>query len=267
MTTLCWIHGYSGRMGSEIRDLMNSEPSTWSLLGGTALGAMADAQSGEQWSDWNRLPSFLKKVDLIIDFSAAEANKLLLQTLNSSEIRDKAILLGTTGLDGGTLEAWFAFAKKTNCRLLQAPNTSLGVLLTLKVSQLLGQVLSPLGFDIELVESHHRNKIDAPSGTGKFLAEGVARVLEKHTVYGRQGKRTADEIGMASLRGGSVFGEHELRFLGEHEELTVSHRALSRTLFAEGALHLSRWLLKQKPGAYQLEQISIEEMVALLKNP
>jgi 4-hydroxy-tetrahydrodipicolinate reductase len=234
-------------------------------LGGTAKDILADAQTQEVWPDWQKLSSYLRKIDLVIDFSAPEANQELFRVISkATEVKNIYFLLGTTGLSQDRLTAWQALAQERNWRLLIAPNTSLGVLLTLKVSQLLGQVLSPLGFDIELVESHHRNKIDAPSGTAKFLAEGVARSTGKNTIYGREGRREEAEIGIASLRGGSVFGEHELHFLGDHEEITVGHRALSRTLFAQGAIHLSRWLLRQDIGCYNLEDITIEEMVALL---
>ncbi len=268
MTIKCWIHGYSGRMGSEIRHLMSQAPHIWQLIGGSAQEILADAQSQEQWDNWQKLPLFLNKSDLIIDFSAAEANKELKQVLlKHPEITGKAFLLGTTGLGISELDSWKALAKDKQFKLLIAPNTSLGVLLTLKVSQLLAQVLSPLGFDIELIETHHRNKIDAPSGTAKFLADGICQKIDKLSVYGRQGKRQSNEVGLASLRGGSVFGEHEIKFLGDNEELTVSHRALNRTLFAQGALHLSMWLVQQDFGVYRLEDISIEEMVALLRKP
>jgi 4-hydroxy-tetrahydrodipicolinate reductase len=252
-------------MGTEIRQLLDSDPAQWNLMGGTAKGILADAQTQEVWPDLQKLPNYLRKTELIIDFSAPEANQELFRVIsNAPDVKDIYFLLGTTGLSQDQLKAWQVLAKQRNWRLLIAPNTSLGVLLTLKVSQLLGQVVSPLGFDIELIESHHRNKIDAPSGTAKFLAEGVARTTGKTTIYGRVGRRLESELGIASLRGGSVFGEHELRFLGDHEEITVSHRALSRTLFAQGAIHLSRWLLRQATGCYQLEDITIEEMVALL---
>ncbi len=93
----------------------------------------------------------------------------------------------------------------------------------------------------------------------------MAKVLDKKTIYGRTGQRQPQEVGVASLRGGSVFGEHEIRFLGDHEELVVSHRALSRTLFAQGALLLAGWIISRSPGAYGLEDVSIEDMLKLLQ--
>lgn len=260
-----WINGLTGRMGQEIRQLIKQAPQRWKLLGGTALGQLSDYQGGHEDDSWNRLSQCLTACELLIDFSAAPANRELYKALKDLPLKGLAILIGTTGLDSADTRLWTDLAKSRDLRLLRAPNTSLGVLLTLKIAQLTGQVLGPLGFDMEVFESHHRAKLDAPSGTAKFLAEGVAAVTGKQTIYGREGLRKANEIGVASLRGGTVFGEHEIRYLGDHEELTISHRALNRTLFAEGALHLASWLLQQKPGQYRLEDIGIEDMVALLQ--
>ena len=94
--------------------------------------------------------------------------------------------------------------------------------------------------------------MDAPSGTAKFLADRLAATLGKTVISGREGLRAASEIGVTSLRGGSVFGEHEIQFLGDEEEMRVSHRALSRGLFAKGSLLLTQWVKRQKPGFHRL---------------
>ncbi len=265
MTCKAWINGYSGRMGEELQRLMAKSPQEWSLLGGTSLDLLFDRTRGDQAADWLELPHYLERTDLLIDFSAAAGNQQLFKALTPKSLQDKAILIGTTGLSSEQKEQWVDFSRKQGIRLLIAPNTSLGVLLTLKVSQLIGGVLKPLGFDIEILESHHRSKLDAPSGTAKFLADGLTNSLKMESIYARTGQRQANEIGVASLRGGSVFGEHDVRFLGDNEEICISHRALNRSLFAEGALLLGRWLLQQTPGSYRLEDISIEDMVLLLQ--
>ncbi|HYX38311.1 MAG TPA: 4-hydroxy-tetrahydrodipicolinate reductase [Oligoflexus sp.] len=259
-----WINGLSGKMGLELQTLIASSE-RWDLVGGTSIGELVDRESGVADTDWKRLPECLNRTDVLIDFSAPAGNASLLKFFQDSSVRDKAVLIGTTGLDRDQRQEWKRLATERGLRLLLAPNTSLGVLLTLKVSQQLAGVLDNFNFDIEVVESHHRAKIDAPSGTAKFLAEGVAKVLDKKTIYGRTGQRQPQEVGVASLRGGSVFGEHEIRFLGDHEELVVSHRALSRTLFAQGALLLAGWIISRSPGAYGLEDVSIEDMLKLLQ--
>jgi 4-hydroxy-tetrahydrodipicolinate reductase len=260
-----WINGLSGRMGLEIQTLIAASE-RWDLVGGTSIGELVDREYGVTAADWKLLPECLNRTDVLIDFSAPAGNAELLKFLQTSSVKEKAVLIGTTGLTADQRKAWKSLAQERRLRLLLAPNTSLGVLLTLKVSQQLAGVLNQLNFDIELVESHHRAKIDAPSGTAKFLAEGVARTIDKQTIYGRTGKRQPNEVGMASVRGGSVFGEHEIRFLGDHEELVVSHRALSRTLFAQGALLLAEWVMTRNPGHYGLEDVSLEDMLKLLDN-
>lgn len=265
MSTLrVWINGLSGRMGLELQTLIASSE-RWDLIGGSSIGELVDRESGVSEADWKRLPDCLNRSDVLIDFSAPAGNAELLRFFKDSAVHDKAVLIGTTGLDAEQRDEWKRLAQERKLRLLLAPNTSLGVLLTLKVSQQVAGVLSAFNFDIEVVESHHRAKIDAPSGTAKFLAEGVAQSVDKQTIYGRTGQRKPQEVGIASLRGGSVFGEHEIRFLGDHEELVVSHRALSRTLFAQGALLLAGWVVGQTPGSWRLEDVSIEDMLKLLK--
>jgi len=259
-----WINGLSGKMGLELQTLIASSE-RWDLVGGTSIGELVDRESGIAETDWQRLPECLNRTDVLIDFSAPAGNSNLLKFFKESSVKDKAVLIGTTGLDASQRQAWQGLAQERKLRLLLAPNTSLGVLLTLKVSQQLAGVLDKFNFDIEVVETHHRAKIDAPSGTAKFLAEGVAHAVDKQTIYGRTGKRQPQEVGIASLRGGSVFGEHEIRFLGDNEELVVSHRALSRTLFAQGALMLAGWIISRSPGAYGLEDVSIEDMLKLLQ--
>lgn len=263
-TNRVWINGLSGKMGLELQTLIASSE-RWDLVGGTSIGELVDRESGISETDWKRLPECLNRSDVLIDFSAPAGNAELLKFFQESSVKDKAVLIGTTGLEAEQRSAWKSLAKDRKLRLLLAPNTSLGVLLTLKVSQQLAGVLSKFNFDIEVVESHHRAKIDAPSGTAKFLAEGIAHTVDKQTIYGRTGRRQPQEIGVASLRGGSVFGEHEIRFLGDNEELVVSHRALSRTLFAQGALLLAGWVVTRSPGAYGLEDVSIEDMLKLLQ--
>lgn len=265
LPTKVWLHGYTGRMGVEIRNLIAKDSTTWDLVGGTTKSSLVDAKNPLEKPPLEALSSFLPNPDLIIDFSTIVANLHLLEAFTQSSATDKYIIIGTTGLPQQQIMAWKQYASAHGSRLLFAPNTSLGVLLTLKVSELLAQVLTPLGFDIEILESHHREKLDAPSGTAKIIGDTLVRTLDKDLIYGREGKRNPREIGLASLRGGSIFGEHEVKFLGDNEELSVAHRALNRQLFAAGSLILAKWLLQKPSGIYQLEDISIEDMVKLLR--
>ena len=121
--------------------------------------------------------------------------------------------------------------------------------------------MGKLGFDIEICEAHHRGKRDAPSGTAKHLADAIAETLTRaRPIFHRDGGRLPGEIGIHSVRGGGVFGEHEVRLLGDNEELAVTHRALNRAIFARGALTLSRWLLAQRAGFYTLDDVEIEAL-------
>lgn len=258
-----WIHGYSGRMGQEITKVLRATNS-WTLIGGSSgRGLLFEGQEG---LSWDQFPNIISNAEVLIDFSSVAGNLELQKAIRSDSHFSKAVLIGSTGLDGQQIEEWKKLAKDKNIAILLAPNTSLGVLLLHQLSKLLGEVLSPLGFDIEILESHHRAKLDAPSGTAKFLAQGIASAVDKKIKVNREGKRENHEIGVTALRGGSVFGEHEIQFLGDEEEIKISHRALSRGLFAKGSLLLAEWVAKQKAGFYKLEDVTMEEMIKLIQN-
>ncbi len=258
-----WIHGYSGRMGQEISKQLQAHSKKWSLTGGSSpRGLFYQDQEG---ISWDRFENLLSEADAVIDFSSVNGNRELLTALQKHSHISTALLIGSTGLSPEAIEEWTRLAVAKKFAILLAPNTSLGVLLTHQVSKMLGEVLSPLNFDIEILESHHRAKLDAPSGTARFLAEGLAATLGKKIKVNREGKRERDEIGITSLRGGSVYGEHEIQYLGDEEEIRISHRALSRSLFAKGSLFLTLWISRQNPGFYRLEDIRIEDMIALIK--
>ncbi len=234
-------------MGQEIQKIVRTGEHGFALVGGSAEDHSATALAKELSR---------RDVDVIVDFSAPEGNALLLKAVAASGIKDKKVLIGTTGLSTAALEAWEKAAKAQKLTLLIAPNTSIGVLVGLKAALLAALPLAGLGFDVEIVETHHRAKKDAPSGTAKFFADNIQKTLKgSKVVTDRSGARKAGEIGVHSIRGGGVFGEHEIRLIGDGEELTISHRAFSRQLFATGALVLARWLTKQQPGRHVLAEI------------
>lgn len=192
--------------------------------------------------------------DVLVDFSAPSALQASLDRAVSAGI---PVLIGTTGLDDSAAAQIAAAAK--DVAVLRAPNTSLGVAL---LADLVERSAAVLGaeWDIEIAEVHHRMKADAPSGTALLLGEAAARgrgTALKPEV-GRQGTglvRESGAIGFASVRGGTVAGEHEVMFLGPDERLILSHRAESRMIFARGALAAARFLVGKRPGIYSMRDV------------
>lgn len=192
--------------------------------------------------------------DLVIDFTSPESSVYHARIAANT---GKPLLIGTTGLSDTQMADLKSCAEKT--AILYTPNASLGVNVMLDVVR---DVASKLGSDfaIEISESHHKNKVDTPSGTalalGKVAAEGRDLDLSKHAVYDRHrntGARTENEIGFSVIRGGDIVGEHTVYFIGQGERLEITHRAADRALFARGALHAAKWLATQPSGFYQMQ--------------
>ena len=188
--------------------------------------------------------------DALIEFTTPEA------TVDHLSYR-KPVVIGTTGLDEEQRAKIEEAAE--NAPIVLAPNMSVGVNLLREVVRELSAKLSD--YDVELVEAHHRNKKDAPSGTALLLAraaaEGRGQDLEEVAVYGRAGvaPRQEGEIGIHALRGGAVVGEHRLIFYSEGEEVEVIHRALSRRTFADGAMRAAKFAATAKPGLYTMRDL------------
>ena len=192
--------------------------------------------------------------DVLIDFSAPNALPASLERAVSAAI---PILIGTTGLDEGADERIFAAARQIP--VLRAANTSLGVALLGDLVERAARVLGP-DWDVEIAETHHRMKADAPSGTALFLGEAAARGrgTPLKPERGRDGtalKRARGAIGFASLRGGTVAGDHDVMFLGPDERLVLSHRAENRMIFARGALVGARFLMGKPAGLYSMRDV------------
>jgi 4-hydroxy-tetrahydrodipicolinate reductase len=192
--------------------------------------------------------------DVLVDFSAPDA---LPQSLERAVSASIPILIGTTGLDEKDLERIDAAAKRI--AVLRAANTSLGVALLAELVERAAQVLGP-DWDIEIAETHHRMKADAPSGTALLLGQAAARGRnsELKAERGRDGvglTRQPGAIGFASLRGGTVAGDHDVLFLGPDERLVLAHRAESRMIFARGALASARFLVGKPAGLYSMRDV------------
>ncbi|NMN07224.1 MULTISPECIES: 4-hydroxy-tetrahydrodipicolinate reductase [unclassified Novosphingobium] len=194
--------------------------------------------------------------DVLVDFSAPAALEF---NLDAAIGAGKPIVVGTTGLE--ERHHWLIDAAAVSIPVLQTGNTSLGVTL---LAHLVQEAAARLGedWDIEIVETHHRMKVDAPSGTALLLGEAAARGrqvgLKDVAVRGRDGitgKREAGTIGFAALRGGSVAGDHSVHFLADSERLSLSHLAENRGIFAKGAIRAGEWLLVQGPGRYTMPQV------------
>jgi 4-hydroxy-tetrahydrodipicolinate reductase len=191
--------------------------------------------------------------DVVIDFSAPPVTVALAALLAST--RKVALVTGTTGLDEPARQALARAA--TQVPLLTEPNMSLGVHVLARLVEEAVRALE--GFDVEIIETHHGAKVDAPSGTALLLLEAAARARPaSKTVHGRQGlpgARPAGEIGVHAVRGGDVIGDHVVHLLGRGERLELTHRATSRDVFAHGALRAARWLAGKPAGAYTLRQV------------
>lgn len=255
------LHGATGRMGMAVTRLSQGSADV------RIVGAAAAANDPLQGRDVGEIAgigsigvavtadaaSALLGADVVIDFSVASAVKPLLSLCARNHI---AIVSGTTNLDAEARKALDRAAESVP--VLWAPNMSLGVQV---LSDLVEQAVRRLGpdFDVEIVEIHHRKKIDAPSGTAKRLAEAAraARpsMVELHSRAGDVGARTDDEIGVFGVRGGDVIGDHTVYLFGPGERIELTHRASSRDVFAHGALRAARFLAGKKPGRYTIKDV------------
>ncbi|MGR6033994.1 MAG: 4-hydroxy-tetrahydrodipicolinate reductase [Candidatus Nitrosoglobus sp.] len=194
--------------------------------------------------------------DLLIDFTRPEAS---LVNLALCREYSKAMVIGTTGF---TLEQRQKITMAANdIPIVLAPNMGVGVNLCLKLLEVAARVLGDT-VDIEVIEAHHRHKIDAPSGTalrmGEVIAETLGWEFDQCTVYERQGlsgERPRKSIGFSSLRAGDIVGEHTVMFVAEGERVEISHKASSRMTFALGALRASQWVSSKSPGLYDMQDV------------
>lgn len=194
--------------------------------------------------------------DVLIDFTRPEVTA---GYLDFCVTHRRSLLTGTTGLDATQLGKLREASQQI--AVLHAPNTSIGVNLSL---DLLRQAAKVLGddFDIEIIEAHHRNKIDAPSGTalkmGEVIAEALDRNLDDCAVYARQGQTGARQpgtIGFQTLRAGDIVGEHTVLFAAAGERIEITHKVSDRMIFARGAIRAARWIVGQEPGYYSMHDV------------
>jgi len=227
---------------------------------GQAVGEAAENDPDVVISSWievrDDLKPSLETSEVVIEFAHADVTATTAEACTSANV---PLVIGTTGHDDRQREAIQRAAE--TIPVVLAPNFSIGVntlfWLTRKAAEILGD-----DFDLEVIEAHHRLKKDAPSGTARRLAEILAEVralsYSEDTRHGREGivgERTDKEIGVHSVRGGDIVGDHTVLFAGIGERIELSHRASSRLTFASGAVRAAKWLLQQKPGLYDMQDV------------
>ena len=257
------IAGATGRMGKTLLEAVAGAPDLrlhaaldrpgCPLLGRDA-GELVGASLGVAIVDDPERA--LEGADVLIDFTRPEATLAHMAVCRAKGV---ALVIGTTGFDAAGKAAITEAAAETP--VVFAPNMSVGVNLALRLLDMAARVLNE-GFDIEIVEAHHRHKIDAPSGTalamGRVVAEALGRDLADCAVYGREGvtgERDRQTIGFATIRAGDIVGEHTVLFADAGERIEITHRASSRMTFARGAARAAAWLAGQAPGLYDMQDV------------
>jgi len=258
------IIGAAGRMGQRLLTAIHETPDI--LLAG-AVERQDHPHMGRDVGEvaglgkWDiSLTGSLKEVvssgDVIIDFTNAEA---ALTHLRVAAAQGKSAVIGSTGFSAAQMGEVRALTQKVSCVL--SPNMSVGVNVMFRI---IGDVAKIFGddYDVEVIEAHHRMKKDAPSGTavkmGQILAQALNRNFDQVGVYERKGiigERRQAEIGMQTIRAGDIVGEHTVIFGGLGERLEIIHRAQSRDNFARGAIRAARWVVRQNPGLYDMQDV------------
>ena len=258
------IIGAAGRMGraliqavhaSETMQLTAAVDAPESSLIGTDAGELAGlGRLGVSVA--GRLEDVIDHADVFIDFTLPEATENHIRLCRETGTK---LVIGTTGLSDDQWAQLRAAAAKT--AICIAPNYSIGVNLTFKMLEMAARVLGD-DSDIEVIEAHHRHKIDAPSGTalrmGEVVADTLGRDLRQCAVYGREGRtgeRDRQTIGFETIRAGDIVGEHTVMFAGEGERVEISHKATSRLNFARGAVRAAAWLGERDSGQFDMQDV------------
>ncbi len=249
------MHGCNGKMGQVITGLMAGDDTAKLVAGVDAFN-----QTSDTYPVFKSLEECDVEADVVIDFSAAPAVDGLLETCVK---RNLPCVLCTTGLSEEQLKK-VEEASKT-VAILKSANMSLGINMLLKLLKEATGILAPAGFDIEIVEKHHNQKVDSPSGTALALADSINEELnnEYEYVYDRsqvRQKRTQKEIGISAVRGGTIVGDHDVIYAGADEVITFSHRAYSKAVFGKGAIQAAKFLAGKPAGMYDMSDVIDAQM-------
>lgn len=244
------MHGCNGRMGQMITSIVAADSDIEIVAGIDPFGG--------QKNDYPVFESLDKcdvKADVLVDFVGAHAVDNLINWCVENEM---PCVLCSTGLSEKQLEDVMVAAGKV--AMLRSANMSLGVNTLMKVLTQVAPIFAEAGFDIEIVEKHHNQKLDAPSGTAIALADSINEAFDDKYEYvydrsSRREKRPAKEIGISAVRGGTIVGDHDVIFAGLDEVVTFSHTAYSRSLFAKGAVEAAKFLAGKGPGMYDMSDV------------
>lgn len=244
------MHGCNGKMGQVITGIVKEDEN-------------AQIVAGIDLSDHikNDYPVFSKisdcnvEADVVIDFAATAAVDGLLDFCEEKKV---PVVLCTTGLSDQQLDRVQQISKNT--AVLKSANMSLGINMLLKLLKEVTGILAPAGYDIEIVEKHHNQKVDAPSGTALALADSINEALDNSYDYKydrsqERKKREKKEIGISAVRGGTIVGEHEIIFAGTDEVIEFKHTAYSKAIFAKGAVQAAKFLAGKGPGMYDMSDV------------
>jgi 4-hydroxy-tetrahydrodipicolinate reductase len=260
MTHKIAIAGASGRMGQMLIEAVRAaEDCTLAgaldMAGSPALGTDANAFTGQPCGVLITadLRQGLQSSRVLIDFTRPEGTMEHLKVCRELGV---AAVIGTTGFSEAQKAEIATIAQ--DIPIMMAPNMSVGVNVTLKLLEMAAKALST-GYDIEIIEAHHRHKVDAPSGTalkmGEVIADALGRDLKECAVYAREGvtgERDPSSIGFATIRGGDIVGDHTVLFAGIGERIEISHKSSSRVTYAQGSLRAVRFLANQKTGLFDM---------------
>ena len=257
------VAGASGRMGRMLVEAVLDAPGctlagALDVSGSPALGQDAGAFLGRATgvTTTDDLDAVLAASQVLIDFTRPEGT---LRHLEACAARGVALVIGTTGFSAEQKAAIGAGAQRT--AVFMSPNMSVGVNVVMRLLEQAAKAFSH-GYDIEIIEAHHRNKIDAPSGTalamGEVVAKALGRNLADNAVFGREGVtgvRDPSTIGFATVRGGDIIGDHTVLFAGIGERIEITHKSSSRATYAQGSLRAARFLAHSGPGLYDMNDV------------
>lgn len=244
------LHGCNGKMGRMVTELCRQEEEVEIVAGIDAF-----AQSENTYPVFQSIFACGVVADVVIDFSNAGAVERL---LNYCVEKQLPCVLCTTGLSEEQQKKVEEASKKV--AVLRSANMTVGINLLMKLLKEAVAVLSPAGFDVEIVEKHHNSKVDAPSGTAIALADAMNGEMDNRFeyVYDRSSvrqKRDKKELGISSVRGGTIVGDHDVIFAGTDEVITISHRAYSRSVFAKGAIQAAKFIKNKPAGLYDMSDV------------
>lgn len=244
------MHGCNGAMGQTISKIVKDDPEV-EIVAGVDL---VDNQDNG-YPVYTHIEDCKEEVDVIIDFCSAKAMD---QLLDYCEKNHTPVVICTTGLSEAQLERIDALSKES--AVLKSANMSLGINTLFKLLQDAAKVLANAGFDIEIVEKHHNQKLDAPSGTALALADSINEAMNQQYEYiydrsQRREKRGAKELGLSAVRGGTIVGEHEVIFAGTDEVIEFKHTAYSKAVFAKGSVSAAKYLKGKTQGMYDMSHV------------